>query len=108
MRRLLACKCQLSVTLAFKFYNGSRNLYCILVISIHPRERSWLRCCAISRKVADSVADKVIDFFFNFPNPSSRAIALASTQLPAEMSTTTILGGNGLPARKADNLTAIC
>jgi hypothetical protein len=34
-------------------------------------------------------------------------MALGSTQLLTEMSTGTFLGGKGLPARKADNLTAI-
>jgi hypothetical protein len=33
---------------------------------------------------------------------------LGSTQPLTEMSTRNILGGKGLPARKADNLTAIC
>jgi hypothetical protein len=48
--------------------------------------------------------------FFNLPNPSSRNLALGSTQPLTEMSTrnTRIPGGKGRPARKADNLTAIC
>jgi hypothetical protein len=45
--------------------------------------------------------------FFNLPNPSSRAIALSSTQPLTEMNTRSILGGKGLLARKADNLIAI-
>jgi hypothetical protein len=47
------------------------------------------------------------NFFFNWPNPSSRTMALGSTQPLTEMSTRKISGGKG-PARKADNLTAIC
>jgi hypothetical protein len=35
-------------------------------------------------------------------------MALGSTQPLTEMSTTNILGGKGRPARKAENLTAIC
>jgi hypothetical protein len=46
--------------------------------------------------------------FFNLPNPSSRTMALGSTQTLTEMSTRNIPGGEGRPARKADNLTAIC
>jgi hypothetical protein len=46
--------------------------------------------------------------FFNLPNPSSRTVALGSTQPLTEMSTRNIPGGKGLLARKADNLTAIC
>jgi hypothetical protein len=46
--------------------------------------------------------------FFNWPNPSSRTVALGSTQPLTEMSTRNIPGGKGRPARKADNLTAIC
>jgi hypothetical protein len=35
-------------------------------------------------------------------------MALWSTQLLTEMSTSNLPGGKGRPARKADNLTAIC
>jgi hypothetical protein len=47
--------------------------------------------------------------FFNLPNPSSRTMALGSTQPLTEMSTRNISGGEGKrPERKADNLAAIC
>jgi hypothetical protein len=46
--------------------------------------------------------------FFNLPNPSSRTVALGSTQPLTEMSTRNIPGGKGRPTRKADNLIAIC
>jgi hypothetical protein len=46
--------------------------------------------------------------FFNLPNPSSRTMALESTQPLIEMSARNLPGGKGRPARKADNLTAIC
>jgi hypothetical protein len=57
--------------------------------------------------VTGSIPEKVIGFF-NFPNPSSGNVALGSTQPLMEMSTRNLPGGKGLPARKADNLTAIC
>jgi hypothetical protein len=46
--------------------------------------------------------------FFNLPNPSSRIVALASTQPLTEMSIRNLPGGKGWPTRKVDNLTAIC
>jgi hypothetical protein len=54
-----------------------------------------------------SIPDEVIGFF-NWPNPSSRTMALGSTQPPTEMSTENLPGGKGRPTRKADNLTVIC
>jgi hypothetical protein len=42
------------------------------------------------------------------PNPSSHTLALGSTQPLTEMSTRNLPGEKGLPARKADNITAIC
>jgi hypothetical protein len=42
---------------------------------------------ATRRKVAGSRPDEVNAFFFNLPNPSSRAMALESTQSLTEMST---------------------
>jgi hypothetical protein len=46
--------------------------------------------------------------FFNRSKPSSRTIALWSTQPLAEMRTRNFTGCKGRPASKADNLTAIC
>jgi hypothetical protein len=46
--------------------------------------------------------------FINWPNPSSRTMALGSTQPLAEMSSGIFLGGKGRPARKADHLNANC
>jgi hypothetical protein len=49
--------------------------------------------------------------FFNVPNPSSRTMALWSTQPLTEMSTRNVPWGGGgkeRPASKSDNLTAIC
>jgi hypothetical protein len=45
--------------------------------------------------------------FFNWLNPSSRTMALGSTQPLTEMSTRNLPGGEGPPAHMADNLTAI-
>jgi hypothetical protein len=46
--------------------------------------------------------------FFNLSNPSSRTMALGLTQPLTEMSTTNLPGGKKRPARRADNLAAIC
>jgi hypothetical protein len=68
---------------------------------------SWLRHYATGREVTGSIPDEVIGFF-NWSNPSNRTMALGSTQPLTEMSTKNLPGGKGRPARKADNLTAIC
>jgi hypothetical protein len=44
----------------------------------------------------------------NLFSPSSRIVALGSAQPLTELSTRNLTGGEGLPAHKADNLTAIC
>jgi hypothetical protein len=54
----------------------------------------------------DSSPDEVD--FFNLPNPSSRTMALGSTQPLREMSTSNLPVGKGRPALKADNLTTTC
>jgi hypothetical protein len=46
--------------------------------------------------------------FFSLPNPSTRTMALGSTQPLTEVSTRNLPGRKKRPARKADNLTAIC
>jgi hypothetical protein len=61
----------------------------------------------LSRKVAGSIPDEVIGFF-NWSNSSSRTMALGSTQPLIETSTRNFPDGKERPARKADNLTAIC
>jgi hypothetical protein len=72
-----------------------------------PRHRSLLRHYATSQTVAGSIRD-VIGFFFNLPKPSSRIMALGSTQPLTEMSTRNLPGDKEGPVRKADNLAAIC
>jgi hypothetical protein len=46
--------------------------------------------------------------FFSVPNPSSRTMALGSTQPLTEMSIRNLPEGKKRPARKADNLAVIC
>jgi hypothetical protein len=70
------------------------------------RCHSCLRHYATSRKVAVSIPDEVI-WFFNWPYPSSRIMALESTQPLTEMRNRNIPGGKERRARK-DDLTAIC
>jgi hypothetical protein len=60
-----------------------------------------------SGKVTGSIPDHVIGFF-KIPNPYSRTMAVGSTQPLTEMSTRNLPGDKVQPARKADNLTAIC
>jgi hypothetical protein len=54
--------------------------------------RSWLRHCATSRKVADSIPDGVTGIV-HWHNPSGRTMTLGSTQPLTEMSTKNILWG---------------
>jgi hypothetical protein len=56
---------------------------------------------------AGPIPEEVIEFF-NWSDPSSRTMALGSTQPLTEMSTRNLPGSKGRPVRKADNLTAIC
>jgi hypothetical protein len=57
-------------------------------------------------RLVGSIPDEVTGFL-HWPNPSSRTMALGSTQPLIEMSTRYLPGCKGLPVRKADNLTAI-
>jgi hypothetical protein len=66
-----------------------------------------MRHYATSRKVAGYIPDGVI-WIINWPNASSRTMSLVSTEPLTEMNTRNLLGVNGWPVRKADNLTAIC
>jgi hypothetical protein len=52
------------------------------------------------------IPDKVD--FFNLSNPFSRTVALGSAQPLTKMSTSNFPGGQKRPARRADNLAAIC
>jgi hypothetical protein len=44
----------------------------------------------------------------DFSNPSSRIMALGSTQPLTEVSTMNLPGGKGPPTRKVDSLNAMC
>jgi hypothetical protein len=60
-----------------------------------------------SEKITGTIPDAVIGFF-NLPYPSSCTMALGSTEPLTKMITRNLHSGKGRPARKADNLTAIC
>jgi hypothetical protein len=70
-------------------------------------------CCIAYRSTMLQTEGRGFDsrwghWIFNLPNPSSRTMALGSTQPLTEMGTRILPGGKGRPARKSDNLTAIC
>jgi hypothetical protein len=46
--------------------------------------------------------------FFNLPNPSTRTMALGSTQTLTSMSTRNLSGGKKRPVFRADKLADIC
>jgi hypothetical protein len=50
----------------------------------------------------------MVILFLNWPNPSSCAMALGSTQPLTEMGTRSLPGGKGQLTCKADNFTTIC
>jgi hypothetical protein len=78
----------------------------VTVIIIYRKARgSVISWGTTNRKVAGSIPD--VTGFFSWPNPSSRTMALGSSQPLTEMSTRNHLAGKRRPARKAD-LTAIC
>jgi hypothetical protein len=90
--------CRMIVTSIFVFE---------VVVTRNRAHGSWFRHYAISRKVASSIPNEIIGYF-KWPNPSSCAMALGSTQPLREINTKHFPGGKERPARKADNLTAIC
>jgi hypothetical protein len=71
------------------------------------RYRSSLGHYVTSRKWAGSIPDEVIGFV-NWPNPSSRTMALGSTQPLTETITRNLPGSKDLPVRKADKRIGIC
>jgi hypothetical protein len=58
------------------------------------RRRRWLRHYATSRKVTSSILDETTGFS-NWPNPSSRTMALGSTHSLTEMNTRNLPGVKG-------------
>jgi hypothetical protein len=83
---------------------------CIIRIYIHIYIYIYIfisgHAVATSRKVAGLIPNEVIGSF-DWSNPSSRTMALGSTQPLTEMGTRNLRRGKR-PARKADNITAIC
>jgi hypothetical protein len=66
-------------------------------------------CCGIMLQAGRSpvwVLDGVD--FFNLPAPSSRTMALGSTQPLTKMSTRNLSGGKKQPAHRANNLASLC
>jgi hypothetical protein len=61
------------------------------IVNLGTRQRSWLRHYATSLKITISSPDEVD--IFNLPNPSSRTMALGSTQPLTEMSSMNLPGG---------------
>jgi hypothetical protein len=94
-------------------YFSDTNIYFMVLINYicdFPGARVSLvgwSTIATSRKVAGSIPDEFIEYF-NWSNPSSRTMALVSTQPLAEVSNRNLSGVKGRPVRKTDNLTAIC
>jgi hypothetical protein len=98
----------------------SRDVRCMLHQLLYKRQRdirillysasvqrTWLRHCATIPKVTASLPDEAIEFF-DLCNHSSRTMFLESIQPLTEMSTKNLARGVERPARKDDNLTAIC
>jgi hypothetical protein len=75
------------------FQSGARGSVVVEALCYKPEGR---RCESRMRWI-----------FFNLPNPSSRIMALGSTQPLTEMSSRNLPGGKKRPARRADNLATI-
>jgi hypothetical protein len=98
-------------------YSGTQNLTTWTNRFIHEHTDysacgcivGWGTTYATSRKVAGSNADDVIGIF-NWPNPSSRNMALGPTQTSSRNEYQEFSWGpkDGRLARKAGNLTAVC
>jgi hypothetical protein len=71
--------------------SGEKTAIWIFLSVKGARWRSWLRHYATSRNVSGSIPEELD--FSNWPNPSSRTMALRSTQSITEMSTRNIPGG---------------
>jgi hypothetical protein len=92
-RRRMCMKCikwNIPLTLFSKSQHGTAHQ--------HSGERTMYKFFFI-KGLHISIPDEVIGFF-NWPNPSSRTMALGSTQPITEMSTRNLPGGKGRPARE--------
>jgi hypothetical protein len=63
-------------------------------------------CCPVQAGKSPFRIPDEVDFF-NISNPSSRIMALGSTQPLTEMNTRNVPGSKKRPARRADNLATI-
>jgi hypothetical protein len=70
-------------------------------LSTHIRRGTALQTGGSPVRIPDEVN------FFSLPNPSSRTMAVGSTQPLTRMSTRNLPGGKKRPARRPDNLAAI-
>jgi hypothetical protein len=104
--RYIYCFCLFTSLVSLRLFFTLCCSVCLLfhILLGYNQERGHY---TISRKVAGSIPSEVTGFF-NWRNFSSRTMALGSAQPIIEMCTRNFPGGNGRPARKADNLTAIC
>jgi hypothetical protein len=70
---------------------------------------AWLKHCATSRKVPGSSLDEVIDFFFSVDLilPTALGLGVYSASNRNEYQKM-FLASKARPARKSDNLIAIC
>jgi hypothetical protein len=100
-----------------KFYTNFSFLPTVLhVPPSHPcwiyyPNRIWsssLLCNFLQPSVTSSPLVTNVFSSMHWPNPSSRTMALGSTQLLIAVSSRNLPGGRGQPACKADNLIAVC
>jgi hypothetical protein len=89
------------------FCGGPRALSCTCYIHYSRGSVLGWGTMLQAGRSACSIPDEVIGFF-NLPNPSSRTMALGSTQPLTEMSARKLPEAKGRPARGADYFTAIC
>jgi hypothetical protein len=89
--------------------HASAGIRTLAVQSLFHRHTNWAIPTSMKPCEAYWIARNFLGALcsFNWRNPPRRIIALGFTQPLSEMSTTN-LGVIGRPARRADNLTAIC
>jgi hypothetical protein len=98
-------KCQQVMYWLIQMWVSFSDLLVItLIIGAHSSVVDWGTMLQGGRSLV-LVLDEVD--FFNLPNPSSRTVALGSTQPLTEMSTRSLPGGKKQPACRADNLSTI-
>jgi hypothetical protein len=83
-----------SILVSVKLSLFIRIFLCLCMVKRDTQWHSWLSYCAKSQKFAGSIPDGVIGIF-HWNNPSSRTMALRSTQPLTETSTRIIFWGKG-------------